>query len=67
MRHGISAYAEADLFAPSSRDRNARLGGGGAQPHHIRPFVEKSMKEQPIATLAGVAVLAFALGALWKK
>ena len=33
----------------------------------LRPFVEKSLKEQPIATLAGVAVLAFALGALWKK
>ena len=33
----------------------------------VRPFMEKSLKEQPIATLAGVAVLAFALGALWKK
>ena len=33
----------------------------------VRPFIEKSLKEQPIATLAGVAVLAFALGALWKK
>ena len=33
----------------------------------VRPFIEKSMKEQPIATLAGAAVLAFVLGALWRK
>ena len=33
----------------------------------VRPFVEKSMKEQPIATLAGVAVFAFVLGALLRK
>jgi ElaB/YqjD/DUF883 family membrane-anchored ribosome-binding protein len=33
----------------------------------VRTFVEKSLKEQPIATLAGIAVLGFVLGALWKK
>ena len=33
----------------------------------VKPFVEKSLKEQPMATLAGVAVLGFVLGALWKK
>ena len=30
-------------------------------------FVEKSLKEQPMATLAGAAVIGFVLGALWKK
>jgi ElaB/YqjD/DUF883 family membrane-anchored ribosome-binding protein len=33
----------------------------------VKPIVEKSLKEQPMATLAGVAVLGFVLGALWKK
>ena len=33
----------------------------------VRPFVEKALKEQPMATLAGGAVLGFLLGALWKK
>jgi ElaB/YqjD/DUF883 family membrane-anchored ribosome-binding protein len=33
----------------------------------IRPFVEKSLKEQPMATLAGAAIIGFVLGALWKK
>jgi ElaB/YqjD/DUF883 family membrane-anchored ribosome-binding protein len=33
----------------------------------FKPFVEKSMKEQPMATLAGAAVIGFVLGALWKK
>jgi ElaB/YqjD/DUF883 family membrane-anchored ribosome-binding protein len=33
----------------------------------IKPFVEKSLKDQPIATLASAAVIGFVLGALWKK
>jgi ElaB/YqjD/DUF883 family membrane-anchored ribosome-binding protein len=33
----------------------------------VKPFVEKSLKEQPMATLAGAAVLGFVLGALWKR
>ena len=33
----------------------------------FKPFVEKSLKEQPMATLAGVAIIGFVLGALWKK
>ena len=33
----------------------------------FKPFVEKSLKEQPMATLASVALLGFVLGALWKK
>ena len=34
---------------------------------HFKPFVEKSMKEQPLATLAVAALIGAALGALWKK
>ena len=33
----------------------------------VRPFLEKSLREKPMATLAGAAALAFVLGALWKK
>jgi ElaB/YqjD/DUF883 family membrane-anchored ribosome-binding protein len=33
----------------------------------FRPFVERSLREQPMATLAATAVIGFALGALWKK
>jgi ElaB/YqjD/DUF883 family membrane-anchored ribosome-binding protein len=47
----------------------ARVYGDQAQDaaKQIKPFVEKSLREQPMATLAGVAVLGFVLGALWKK
>jgi ElaB/YqjD/DUF883 family membrane-anchored ribosome-binding protein len=33
----------------------------------VKSLVEKSLKEQPVASLAGVAVFGFVLGALWKK
>jgi hypothetical protein len=33
----------------------------------FKPYVEKSMKEQPMATLAVAAVAAFVLGAMWRK
>ena len=38
-----------------------------AAAKEFKPFVEKSMKEQPMTTLAGAAVIGFVLGALWKK
>jgi len=34
---------------------------------NFKPYVDKSMKEQPMATLGVVAVIGFVLGALWKK
>ena len=34
---------------------------------NFKPFVEKSIKEQPFATLAVAALIGAALGALWKK
>jgi len=33
----------------------------------LKPYVDKSMKEQPMATLGVAAVIGFVLGALWKK
>jgi ElaB/YqjD/DUF883 family membrane-anchored ribosome-binding protein len=34
---------------------------------NFKPYLEKLLREQPIATLVVAAGLAFALGALWKK
>ena len=33
----------------------------------VAPFVTKSLKEQPMATLGVVAAMAFIVGAIWKK
>lgn len=47
----------------------AREYGDKAQDaaRQVKPLVERSLREQPMATLVGVAVLGFVLGALWKK
>ena len=47
----------------------AREYGEKAQlaARQFKPFAEKSLKEQPMTTLAGAAVIGFLLGALWKK
>jgi ElaB/YqjD/DUF883 family membrane-anchored ribosome-binding protein len=47
----------------------AREHGEKAQEaaRQARPFVEKSLREQPLITLAGVAAIGFVLGTLWKK
>ena len=47
----------------------AREYGEKAQEavHNFKPYVEKSMKEQPMATLGIAAAIGFVLGALWKK
>ncbi len=34
---------------------------------NLKPYVDKSMREQPMATLGVAAVIGFVLGALWKK
>jgi ElaB/YqjD/DUF883 family membrane-anchored ribosome-binding protein len=34
---------------------------------NFKPYVEKSMKEQPMATLAVAAAIAFVLAAAWRK
>ena len=33
----------------------------------VTKFFEKSAKEKPFQTMAGVAALAFVIGAIWKK
>lgn len=47
----------------------AREYGEKAQDaaRNFKPFVEKSLKEQPMTTLAVAAAAAFVLGALWKR
>jgi ElaB/YqjD/DUF883 family membrane-anchored ribosome-binding protein len=47
----------------------ARQYGEKAQDaaRQFKPFVERSLKDQPMATLAGAAVIGFVLGALWKR
>ena len=49
--------------------RQAREYGEKAQDaaRQVRPFVEKSLKDQPMTTLAAAAAIGFVLGALWKK
>ena len=34
---------------------------------NFKPYVDKSMKEQPMVTLGVAAAIGFVLGALWKK
>ena len=47
----------------------ARVYGEQAQEavKSFKPYVEKSMKEKPMATLAVAALIGAVLGALWKK
>jgi ElaB/YqjD/DUF883 family membrane-anchored ribosome-binding protein len=33
----------------------------------FKPFTEKSMRDQPMATLAVASLIGFVLGALWKR
>ena len=49
--------------------QQARVYGEKAQDavRQVKPLVEKSLKEQPMMTLAAVAAIGFVLGALWKK
>jgi len=47
----------------------AREYGQKAQEaaRNFKPYVERSMREQPMTILAAAAAIGFALGALWKK
>ena len=47
----------------------AREYAGQAQDaiKQFKPYVEQSLKDRPMATLAGFALVGFVLGALWKK
>jgi ElaB/YqjD/DUF883 family membrane-anchored ribosome-binding protein len=63
---GVADRAQ-DLAGDVSRQ--AREYGEKAQDaaRQVRPFVEKSLKDQPMTTLAAAAAIGFVLGALWKK
>jgi ElaB/YqjD/DUF883 family membrane-anchored ribosome-binding protein len=60
--------AEAQDYAGRVAEQ-AREYGEKAQDaaRNFKPYVERSMKEQPMATLAVASVIGFVLGALWKK
>ena len=47
----------------------ARHYGAKAQDvaQQFKPSLDRSLKEQPMTTLVGAAVIGFLLGALWKK
>ena len=49
--------------------QQAREYGEKAQAavQNFKPFVKKSLKDQPMSTLAAAAAVGFILGALWKR
>lgn len=61
---GESAQEMADRIAVQAREYGEKAQDAARQ---VKPFVEKSLKEQPMTTLAGAAAIGFVLGALWKK
>ena len=62
------AAGQAEHFASRAADE-ARVVGGNVQEvaGNIQGAVTKSVKDQPMVTLAMVAVAGFVLGALWKS
>jgi ElaB/YqjD/DUF883 family membrane-anchored ribosome-binding protein len=62
------ATAQAQDYAAKVADQ-AREYGEKAQEaaRNFKPYVEKSMRERPMETLAVASVIGFVLGALWKK
>jgi ElaB/YqjD/DUF883 family membrane-anchored ribosome-binding protein len=77
-RLGEMADAATDRFKNISDNAEVFAGKLAEQAHdygekaqeavkNFKPFVEKSMKDQPLATLAVASVIGFVLGALWKK
>jgi ElaB/YqjD/DUF883 family membrane-anchored ribosome-binding protein len=70
-----SATDKAKDVAPSAEEiagkvaEQAREYGEKAQEavNNFKPYVEKSMKDQPMATLGVAAMIGFVLGALWRR
>jgi ElaB/YqjD/DUF883 family membrane-anchored ribosome-binding protein len=58
------AEGTAGRVAEKGRDVGAGMHEVGG---NLRSAVDKSVREQPMATLALVAVAGFVLGALWKR
>jgi ElaB/YqjD/DUF883 family membrane-anchored ribosome-binding protein len=61
---GEQAQNAAGRVADQAREYGEKAQAAAKE---FKPFVEKSLKEQPMTTLAGAALIGFVLGALWKK
>jgi ElaB/YqjD/DUF883 family membrane-anchored ribosome-binding protein len=61
---GASAQDMVENVTEQAREYGQKAQAAAKQ---AKPFVEKSLKEQPMRTLAGAAVIGFLLGALWKR
>jgi ElaB/YqjD/DUF883 family membrane-anchored ribosome-binding protein len=59
-----NAQKAADTVTEQAREYGEKMQEAARQ---ARPYVEKSLREQPLITLAGVAAIGFLLGTLWKK
>jgi ElaB/YqjD/DUF883 family membrane-anchored ribosome-binding protein len=59
-----SAEATAKNVAEQGREAGERVQEVAG---HLKTAVDKSVREQPMATLAVAAALGFVLGALWKS
>lgn len=55
---------QAERLAAGTKTVARELGDMATQ---FRPAVERSLREQPMTTLAGAAAVGFLLGALWKR
>jgi ElaB/YqjD/DUF883 family membrane-anchored ribosome-binding protein len=63
-----NAAESTEEFAGKVAEQAVEYGKKAQQAvENFKPYVERSMKEQPMATLGIATVIGFALGALWKK
>jgi X-X-X-Leu-X-X-Gly heptad repeat protein len=62
----IAANAQ-ELATKAMEQAREYTGQAQEAVKNFKPFVEKSMKEQPMATLAVAAAVGVVLGALWKR
>lgn len=62
VAHKVEAMAS--IVADSGRDAGERVN---AVAGNIKGAVDKSVKDQPMATLAMAVLMGFVLGALWKS
>jgi ElaB/YqjD/DUF883 family membrane-anchored ribosome-binding protein len=68
MEQVKDAAAQAQDYAARAADQAREYGQKAEEAaHNFKAYVQKSMKEQPMQTLAVASVIGFVLGALWKK
>lgn len=68
MQRVRDAAAGAQEFAGKLTDQARELGEKAQHAAgSFKPYLETSMQERPMATLAIACALGFVLGALWKK